>query len=256
MRMKLTITLLLLILTQAVLGQKSLNQLLHNKDFKWVADSSSSRITIYYQSGSWVSLRMDMVKQKMLKQLDSVQSFMQISPYKPRIHLFIVDTRKQMKDLIGWETNGTAFYKHNVLTGVASAKSNAIFANHELFHLMAMNIWGVPETWLNEGMAIYADNNWYGYDLYQLTHYLIANNSYVPLEKLTKDFRNVDSMVAYPLIGSFTRYLNETYGREMLINIWKGKPKQLEKLTGKNLTELEKEWLNKIKTIDYQNIKY
>ncbi len=254
--MRLTTTILLLILTQTLFGQKSLKQLLSNKDFKWVVDSSSSRITIYYQTDSWVSSRMEIVKQKMLKQIDSVQSFMQINPYNPRINLFIVDTRKQMKDLIGWETNGTAFYKHNILTGVASEKSNAIFANHELFHLIAMNIWGVPETWLNEGMAIYADNNWYGYDLYQLTNYLMINNRYVPLEKLIKEFRNVDSMLSYPLMGSFTRYLNETYGREMVIHIWKGKSKQLEKLTGKSLAELEKDWLAKIKTSNYQNIKY
>ncbi len=254
--MRKTIVFILLVLAQTTFGQRTFNQLLKNKSFKWLADSSSKQITIYYQAQSWVYPRIEMVKQKMLRQIDSVKSFIRIGSYNSPINLFVVDSQKQMKDLIGWETNGTAFYKYQTLTGIATEKSNSIYSNHELFHLMAGNIWGIPEVWLNEGMAVYADKQWYGYDLHQLANYLVASKRYIPLVKVVHQFRSVDSMLSYPLIGSFTRYLDETYGRKVVVDIWKGKQGELEKLTGKSLIQLENDWLDKIKSSSVQNIKY
>ncbi len=251
-----TIVFALLMLAQTTFGQRTFNQLLKNKNFKWSADSSSKQITIYYQEQSWVYPRIEVVRKKMLNQIDSVKSFIQMGVYDARINLFVVESKKQMKDLIGWETNGTAFYKYQTLTGIATERSNSIYSNHELFHLMAGNIWGIPEVWLNEGMAVYADKQWYGYDLHQLANYLVASKRYIPLGQLVHKFRSGDSMLSYPLIGSFTRYLDETYGRKMVVDIWRGKLGNLEKLTGKSLTQLEKDWLDKIKSSDIQNIKY
>lgn len=172
------------------------------------------------------------------------------------IHLFIVESRQEMKSLEGHETNGSAYYAENAITGIASEKINSIYANHELFHLVAMNVWGVPDTWINEGMAVYADNNWHGQDLYQLTKYLVDNKRYIALNKMIKHFRVVDDIVSYPLIGSFVKYLDETYGRQTLIKIWKAKTKNLKRLTGKSIKELEKDWLAKIKTVANREIKY
>jgi hypothetical protein len=142
------------------------------------------------------------------------------------------------------------------VTGVASEKINSIYSNHELFHVVAMNLWGVPDIWVNEGMAVYSDNKWHGYDLFQLTKYLVDNDRYVSLNKLIKNFRKVDDLISYPLTGSFVKYVDETYGRETLIRIWKSKTKYLRRLTGRTIKELEGDWLAKIRAIDYKDIKY
>lgn len=181
----------------------SYTRLLENKKFKWLADSSSQELTIYYQVDGWASKRIETVKQRVINHFNSVKSFVDIKSYDKRIHFFIVESREQMKRLVGHETNGSAFYKGNTVTGVASEKINSIFSNHELFHVVAMNLWGVPDIWVNEGMAVYSDNKWHGYDLFQLTKYLVDNDKYVSLNKIIKNFRKVDDLISYPLAGSF-----------------------------------------------------
>jgi len=254
--MRTLLTILLLVFGQTLFGQVSFTQLLENKNFHWIADSSSQELTIYYQADSWTAKKPDSVRQRVVKHINSVKSFIGINSYEKRIHLFIVDSRQQMKKIIGWETNGSAFYKYNALTGIAAEKTNSVYSNHELFHVVAMNVWGVPDTWINEGMAVYSDNKWHGYDLYQLTKYLNDNNRYVSLNKLFNNFRKVDNSISYPLMGSFVKYLDETYGRDTVIKIWKSKSKNLRKLTGKTIQQLEVDWLTKIKAMDYKEIKY
>ena len=229
---------------------------MENKNFQWIADSSSEELTIFYPLESWAAKNPEKVKQRIINHYNATKSFLHIATYDPGINLFIVDSRKQMKSLIGKETNGSAFYKYNTLTGIASEKVNSIYSNHELFHVIAMNLWGIPDIWINEGMAVYSDNNWHGHDLYELTKYLVDKNRYVPLDRLIKNFRKVDDLVSYPLAGSFVKYLDEIYGREMTKKIWKAKRKDITRLTGKSLKELEQDWLTKIKTVDYEEIKY
>ncbi len=252
--MRLTLTILFLLVGQILFGQITFTRLSENKNFQWLADSSSQELTIYYQADSWTAKKLENVRRRVINHFNSVKSFININSYEATIHLFVVDSREQMKTLVGWETNGSAFYNYNTLTGIASEKINSIYSNHELFHVVAMNLWGVPDIWINEGMAVYSDNKWHGHDLYQLTKYLVDNNRYVPLNKLIKDFRKVDDLISYPLTGSFVKYLDETYGRDIVIKIWKSKTKNLKKLTGKTNEQLELDWLTKIRTVDCNEI--
>lgn len=254
--MKLVITISIILFCQVVDGQRILNQLQNNTKFNWLVDSTSTQITIYYEAESWTSSRLDRVRQRLLSQIEATKSFVGIETYSSRIYLFIVESRSRMKVLIGWETNGSAFYKYNAITGIGSDKIRSIYSNHELFHLISMNVWGVPETWINEGMAVYSGGQWHGYDLYELTKYLYDNNRYVSLNKLIRNFRKVDDLVSYPLIGSFAKYLDETYGREKVIEIWKSKSKYIKDIIGKSIEELEMDWLIKVQEVVYEDINY
>jgi hypothetical protein len=254
--MRLLLTIIVLFTGQVLFGQISYQRLLENKNFNWLADSSSKELTIYYQSDSWTNKNIEKVNQRVINHFNSVKTFVKINSYKKRVHLFVVDSRAQMKLLVGHETNGSAFYQYNTVTGIASEKINSIYSNHELFHVVAMNLWGIPDIWINEGMAVYSDNKWHGHDLYELTKYLVDNDMFVSLDKLIKDFRKVDDLISYPLTGSFVKYLDEVYGRETVIKIWKNKTKNLKKLTGKSNKELETDWLTKIGTIQYKELKY
>lgn len=254
--MKLAISIAILIFCQAAFGQRILNKLEKNKDFEWLVDSSSAQLTFYYEAESWTSLNLELVREKMQGRIDTTQSFIGIENYEARIFLFIVESRARMKDLIGHETNGSAFYKDNVVTGIASKERRSIFTTHELFHIMAMNEWGVPKTWINEGMAVYSSGKWHGNDLYQLTKYLYDTNRYVSLKTMIKKFKKVDNFLSYPLMGSFAKYLDETYGREKVIEIWQSKSNKLEVITGKSIEELENDWLMKVQEIDYEGIDY
>jgi hypothetical protein len=249
-------TIAIILICQNTYGQRTFNQLHNNNKFDWIIDSSSGQMTIYFEAESWTSDNLDFVRQRLLGQIDSTISFAGIEAYPSRIYFFIVESRSRMKDLVGWETNGTAFYKYNAVTGIGSDDLRSIFSIHELFHNISMNIWGIPEIWINEGMAVYSDGKWQGYDLDQLTKYLYDNNRFVSLTSLIKKFRKVDALVSYPLAGSFTKYLDETFGRDQVIEIWKAKSRKIKDITGKSIEELERDWLIKVQKIEYMNINY
>lgn len=254
--MKLAISIAILLFCQVAFGQRILNKLENNKDFEWLVDSSSTQFTFYYEAGSWTSFNLELVKEKMQGRMESTLSFIGVESYNARIYMFIVESRSRMKDLIGRETNGIAFYKDNAIAGIASQDKRSLFSTHELFHVIAMNLWGVPENWINEGMAVYSSGKWHGYDLYQLTKYLVDTNRYVSLNELIKKFNKVDDLISYPLTGSFVKFLDETYGLEKVIEIWQSKSNKLEVITGKSIEELENDWLMKVQEIDYEGIDY
>jgi len=254
--MKLVITILVILLSQTVNGQRALNSFQNNPNFIWQIDSTSTQLTIYFEAESWASSNIVVVREKILNLIESTTAFINIDSYDSRIHLFIVESRNRMKDLIGHETNGSAYYRDNTITGIGSSELRSIFSSHEIFHIIAMNVWGVPETWINEGMAVYSAGQWHGYDLYELTNYLHDNNRFASLNKMIKRFRKVDDSLSYPLIGSFAKYLNETYGQEKVIAIWKSKSKNIKDITGKDVDELEKDWIIKIQEAKYKNINY
>jgi hypothetical protein len=57
-------------------------------------------------------------------------------------------------------------------------------------------------------------------------------------------------------MGSFVKFLSETYGRETIKLIWTKGSKEIERSIGKNLSGLEQEWLLMLKSITYKDVKY
>ena len=254
--MKITTVALFLLFSPLLYGQITYAKLLNNPNFNWIIDSTLQEVNLYYLADGWTFKNIEKVSSKISHHYRSTTSFIGLESYTPKIHLFIVNSRDQMKLLIGRETNGAAFYQYNTVTGIATEHLKSIYSNHELFHALAMNAWGVPKRWINEGMAVYADNNWHGHDLHQLAHYLVEKGQFVPLKKLINNFKKVDDRTAYPLMGSFVKFLDETYGRDMVLKIWKRKRNNLSPLIGKPLDQIEKEWVEMLKSTNYKGIIY
>ena len=248
--------LLLAFIAPHVYGQKKLEALLDNKNFKWNSDSTRPDLYLYTEKDSYpeqyISILMDRIQRHILKTCE----FMGIEEYDRDVHYFVVGSRKKMALLLGYETNGGANYKENYLTAIYSDNIKSVFSNHELFHLMAMNLWGTTEVWINEGMAVYSDDNWHGYDLHEISKYLMDQNKFIPLNSISKKLRKYDSMVTYPLLGSFTKFIDEKYGRETLMLIWKNGKKKMKRSIGKDIADLEQEWLEMLSSVTYQDIEY
>lgn len=237
-------------------GQKKLNALLDNEYFKWKSDAIGSELFLYTERDSYPEEYESILINKIHYHIKSTCEFIGIKEYDKDIHYFVVESRNKMSLLLGYETNGGANYKENYVTAIYSENINSVFSNHELFHLMAMNLWGKTEAWINEGMAVYSDKNWHGHDLHEISKYLIDHNNYIPLKSMSKRLRKYDSMFTYPLLGSFTRFIDDKYGRETIMLIWKGGKKDIKGLIGKNLNELELEWLDMLTSVTYMDIEY
>jgi hypothetical protein len=102
------------------------------------------------------------LKKRVQQHLTNTLNFIGVDTYDKPIHYFLLEDRERMKLLVGYETNGNANPKNNFVTAIFSENIKSVYSKHELFHLIAMNLWGYPETWINEGMAVYSDNAWNG----------------------------------------------------------------------------------------------
>lgn len=246
----------ILLLSLNVHGQKKRDKLLNNPKFEWVVDSISTDLILYYEKNSFSEKNVEVLKLNIAQQLRSTLNFIGVEVFDKPIHYFIVENRDKMKLLVGYTTNGTANPKDNYITGIFSSNIKSVYANHELFHLIAMNLWGYPETWINEGMAVYSDNGWNGYNLHEISKYLIDKNKVVSLNRMLKSLRKYDSMITYPLLGSFIKFIDEPYGREIILKIWKKGRRGLKKHLGKSLNDLENEWLLMLNSLTYKDIQY
>lgn len=246
----------ILLLNLNAFGQKGLDKLRNNSNFEWVVDSLEMNLTLYYEKNSFADKHLDVLKKRTKQHFTNTLNFIGVDTYYKPIHYFIVGDRERIKLLVGYETNGNANPKSNFLTAIFSENIKSVYSNHELFHLIAMDLWGYPETWINEGMAVYSDNAWNGQNLHELSKYLLDNNKFISIDRIAKKFRKYDSMITYPLLGSFTKFIDETYGREIIQVIWLKGRKRLKRHLGKSLDELEKEWLLMLNSVVYKDIRY
>lgn len=245
-----------LLTSSKALGQKRLNNLISNSNFEWVVDSLDMNLTIYFEKNSYAEKNIDVLKKNVKQHLTNTLEFIGVDTYDKPIHYFLLEDRERMKLLVGFETNGNANPQNNFVTAIFSETIKSVYSNHELFHLIAMNLWGYPETWINEGMAVYSDNAWNGHNLHQLSKYLIDNDKFVSIDRIAKRLKKHDSMITYPLLGSFTMFIDLTYGRDTIKVIWKKGRRSLKRKLGKSLDDLENEWLLMLNTVSYNDIKY
>lgn len=253
---KLILFVTILLINLNAFGQKRLDNLRNNSNFEWVVDSLKMDLTIYYEKNSYADKNSDVLKKRVQQHLTNTLNFIGVDTYDKPIHYFLLEDRERMKLLVGYETNGNANPKNNFVTAIYSETIKSVYSNHELFHLIAMNLWGYPETWINEGMAVYSDNAWNGYNLHQLSKYLIDNDKFVSIYRIAKRLTKHDSMITYPLLGSFAKFIDETYGRETIKIIWSKGRKKTKKHLGKSLGDLENEWLEMLEAVNYEKIEY
>lgn len=231
------------------------SQLQFKSSFEWVLDTSENFI-YYVEEGSPGAMRLEYIKNVTESSMEPVLNILGIHDYNDQeIHVFIVDSRQRMKELIGWETNGTAFPSSYVMIMIVTDSWSSI-GSHELFHVLVYHHWGKGRRWLNEGLAVFSDDKWHGHDLHSLANLLHENNRLVSINTLISNFNSVNDMISYPQAGSFAKFLFETYGRDAVKNIWINGDKVLEDVADLSLIEIEQKWHNHIQDFDYKGIDY
>lgn len=170
------------------------------------------------------------------------------------ITVFVVPSRARMKALVGREVNGTAFSRTNTIC-VVLFPSGWVGVQHELLHIVAMQVWGVPDRWLNEGLAVAVNGNWHGYPLHALAHHLQTAGQLPSVEVLLHGFNQTDDLLTYPAAGSFVLFLLERSGRESLRRLWGGTDSWAN-IYAKSSTALEAEWLAVVKAAPSEGIVY
>ncbi len=239
---------------QIMLSQPSAESLAARGGFQWQT-SHTAHFDIHVESGSPVALQIEPIELDAEASRRHVLDVLDADGYPSRISIFVVGSRPRMAALIGWETNGTAFHETNTMCIVVT-DCIRIRATHELLHVVATNLWGVPQRWINEGLAVYAAGTWHGHDLHALCRFLNRRGDLPCLADLTGRFKRLRERESYPAVGSFVRYLAESYGMETVKTVWAGGGRALPVATGLSVAELEAQWIAFLADADDSGIEY
>lgn len=230
---------------------------LSNTSCNWQHDSTA-HFDYYYELNSPSAVYVDTAKIYFEKMFSELLSFLGVNNYGSKLNLFMVGSRKRMKEILSWqETNGIAKTEDNTVYSVFNKDINT-FGKHEFCHVICFNSFGgrCKEIWINEGLAVASDDRWWGFDLYSLSNYLITKKKLIPIRDLMDDFHSYNSLISYPECGSFVKYIKEKYGLDLIRDIWAEGAKALGDKLNKKVESIESEWLGEIKKHDYKDINY
>jgi hypothetical protein len=236
------------------LQQPTPRDLARARGFRWVNDSSE-HFLLHIEQGSALEHRRDLLKVRLETMRRRVLTRIGEQDYATPIHVFVVGARARMRPLVGRSTNAIAFHRSHVMVMVVTENWGAAAA-HELFHIFAMNLWGVGPVWLNEGLGVYMDGQWLGNDLHATAAYLADQDALIPFDRLRKDFRDGDELVSYPQVGSFARYLFERYRLDAVKALWRNDVTEFERIAGTTLSQAEQSWREFLTTVAATKVRY
>jgi hypothetical protein len=250
MRPLLAALLLIVIATNApgcgtlIVTQRSMASLRDHPRFEWTALESDGCV-VYAEPGSDPASDLPEIAGSAAAAREVILNGLNLDNYNATISIFVVDTRERMRTLIGRETNGVGFHTANAVC-LVWPRTGSSGLRHEIAHVVAMNAWGVPERWINEGLAVHLTGEWIGDDIDAAAALLHDRGQLPSLDALTRRFNSLPSEVAYPAAGSFVGLLAATGGIEAVHDVWRGGRRSLEPVTGMSLIELEAAWFARL----------
>ncbi|MCA9944292.1 MAG: hypothetical protein KC449_12475 [Anaerolineales bacterium] len=177
------------------------------------------------------------------------------------VHFYIYGTSQDMRDAVlyiqDW-AGGVAFNEYNIiLMGVSPDIAESWgrgTVRHELAHLVIGQfgrscVGGSRPTWLNEGLAVYAEGEPSETIQEDLAN-AIEKNSFEPVRSLNGAFSShgPEAGIAYSQSYSVVKYLLESYGQEQMQDLLlilaqgTGYDEALEAVYGFNVDGLEQAW--------------
>lgn len=210
--------------------------------FNWVVERSA-HYKFYFEEGSPAARDITQIERVMESEYSHITSLLGSTNIDFHSDAFIVSSRKRMMQLCGHESNGLSVGR--VLLFVYG-EVNALGA-HEETHLLSRHLWGAPHgLWITEGLAVYSDDEWQGFQLHGVCKRLHAGGKLLALAALQDDheFHRTSEMVTYPESGSFIKFLYERYGIDAIRRLWHTGIIAIPTVTGKTLEEIESEWLD------------
>jgi hypothetical protein len=222
--------------------------------FVWKTDRSAT-FEYHFEPSSTAEREIEKIKTTMEQSRSHVVALLGEKTGPPGVPVFIVETRHRMKELTGTPQN--AWSTPKVIAFIYGAQAKAIGA-HEDCHILARHFWGSPHAdWLDEGLAVYSDDEWWGHPLHGVAKLLLERGQLIPIAALLKSgWRKQSDLVTYPETGSFVKFMYEKYGLDLVKQTWKGGSSQILQIFGKKVDDLEQEWRATIAAADASGIQY
>lgn len=174
--------------------------------------------------------------------------------FNKKMLVYIYNSRE---DLGETESTGLAHPGKNTIETIYNNDIKAIGVRgvslHELTHVIAYHAWCPTDVPLfSEGLAVYMDDYWLvpamsAHDLHQISKNYLNQNRIPSVESMIENWDDVPAQVAYPVAGSFTKFLVTEYGldtyRQLYCDARKYKYSSIfYDLYDKNLNDIQEEY--------------
>lgn len=221
---------------------------LHHPSFDW--DSTrTEHFAIYTQPGSYASSGVDSLCLQAEEAVGRALEVLQEDGYPQAIRLFMLDSRDQMESLIGMHVKGISLFEDHGILMVYNQNVRP-YLRHEVFHSVSIGLWGMPDTWVREGSAVFADGECLGYTLEQLGAYLVESGKAVDLPRLVDEFDRSADMITYLESAGLFRFIYQNYDIDRLKAFWQGGSGSAEETLGTTLEELQWAWEVELERLD------
>ena len=144
-------------------------------------------------------------------------------PNEPKLEVFLLDTRQDMKEITGRTISG--FAQPGELTAVFIAGPGyKPLIRHELTHAISFVRWGELRggDWLAEGLATLTQGTCQGHSPDEMAAGFLAGEKLPSVAAMQNDFRRIGELQGYIGAASFIDYLRRRYGISMVRALWQG----------------------------------
>ncbi len=211
---------------------------------------------IYFHGASYTAQHLDLVREELTKSYYHILALLDVPAYTRGVHFVFTDSADEMEALTGFHVRGgLACPGHDLVFFVYNGDGRRGQFTHELFHLMANEVWGITHSrLLNEGSAVYADNRcFYDNPVYSINAYMLREGHAVPLQTLIGDFDRMaaeNELVAYLQSAGIFKYLYERYGLDRMRRLWTAGFDAFADIYGFTVPELERAWTAYLESIE------
>lgn len=168
-----------------------------------------------------------------------------LASFTDTIHIRFLSSRDEMKKLAGMTASGMAHPHIRTLFIVADSNEKVKPPiKHELMHLIAMLKWGYPHytsTWINEGLATYAEDYCNGYSVSEIYRYFLQTDKLIPIDSLVTDFHRQPEMIGYHQSAYVVEYLLTNYSINQFKRLWSEGFDKFESIYNINFLEMKKQ---------------
>jgi hypothetical protein len=176
--------------------------------------------------------------------VDEVLEFLGESEYDRLLRVFYLESREEMKRINGRPVSGFATWSASAVFVVLNPEWRS-FEAHEITHVFTMGMWGSPSTssrWMIEGIAICSDGWCREYSVDEIAYHLLRSGQLPPLQDLFADFAELGEIRAGVYAASVIGYIRESYGIEVVQDLWLEGNEQLPELLRADLKQIEASW--------------
>ncbi len=218
---------------------------LRDTAFTWQT-KETDHFRVHFQSGSYAADHIDRFVEDAEEARASGLRVLGATNFEPRIDVFHLESRDQMKRITDHAVRGWADPVARTVLLVRRSAANQ-GERHEIAHVLSHNLWGHSYDWgttgwMSEALATHAGGPCSGYEIDEIVAYLDRQGELIPLDSLAPNFRTFNDLVAYLQAGSFFGYARETYGLARVRTLWEQGYEQFKSIFEKSPPEVDAEW--------------